>query len=202
MSNGSPDGSEALYREAISRLQDALERAGRTDTPEPTAMTMACTLPDGWPSARTVLLKGLDERGAVFYTNRHSRKGQALEADPRVALSFHWQTLAEQAHIIGVAVPVSDDEADAYWASRPRISRLGGWASQQSRILDDPEALQQRLAHYDREFPDEVPRPPHWSGYCVVPRSIELWKSGEGRLHQRERYFQDATGWHHVFLNP
>ncbi len=171
------------------------QRAADEGVPEHTAMTLATVHPDGRPAARTVLLKDVDQRGFVFYTNRRSRKGHDLAATASAALCFHWHALASQVLVEGDVELVSDAEADAYYASRPRLSRLGAWASQQSQPLRDREELAARVEEYDQRFPGEdIPRPPHWSGYRVIPRFMEFWYAGDGRLHERERYELPAEG--------
>ncbi|MBK1734272.1 pyridoxamine 5'-phosphate oxidase [Halorhodospira abdelmalekii] len=194
--------SDARYREALARVEQVLERAKATDLMEPTAGVLATAGCDGWPTARTVLLKGLDEQGALFYTNRRSRKARQLAENPRASLCFLWQPLAEQVELCGAVVPVSAEEADAYWATRPRISQVGGWASEQSEPLMARRHLEERAAEIERRFPDAIPRPPHWSGYRLVPVTIELWRAGDGRLHERERYTLRPEGWVHEWLNP
>lgn len=194
--------SDAKYREAVERVREVLERAAATDTPEPMAVSLATSGADGWPHCRTVLLKQWDEWGAVFYTNRESRKGRELAENPRASLCFFWQALAEQVEISGVVAPVAEEEADGYWASRARLSQIGGWASQQSQPLANREELEKRVAEIERRYPGGVPRPPHWSGYRVIPSMIEFWRAREGRLHDRERYYLDANGWMHTLLNP
>lgn len=194
--------SDTIYQEALSRVHQVLERARAADLPEPTAGVLATVGQDGWPAARTVLLKQLDERGAVFYTNRTSRKGQHLAENPRAALCLHFQPLYEQVEIRGVVAAVSAHEADHYWAQRERLSQLGAWASHQSEPLASRHELEARLEEVEARFPERVPRPPHWSGYRIIPASIELWSAGDGRLHQRERYEQRADGWCHFLLNP
>ncbi len=194
--------TDGVYRRAVERLRDVLERAAGTDVFEPGAAVLATAGADGWPSARTVLLKGLDENGAVFYTNRNSRKARQLTENPRAALCFFWPPLAEQVEIRGVVAPVGDEEADRYWATRPRLSQVGGWASRQSDPLDSRAELDARVAEVEAAFPDAVPRPAHWSGYRLIPYSIEFWKAGDGRLHDRERYEFTPAGWMHTLLNP
>ena len=142
-----------------------------------------------------VLLKDFDARGFTFYTNTESAKGVELAANPQAALLFHWKSLARQIRIEGVVEPVTDAEADAYYASRPRISRLGAWASDQSRPLDARLTLEQRLAEYEAKYPGEdIPRPPHWSGYRVLPDSFEFWQNMPFRLHDRTVYTRSADG--------
>lgn len=193
----------SLYEEAIQRLQALLDEARQTDLAEPNAMTLATVSPEGRPTARVVLLKGLDERGAVFYTNTLSRKGQQLDANPRAALCFFWQPLTAQVLIEGCAERVADAEADAYWATRPRESQLGAWASEQSRLLTDRETLEARYADYERQFAAQpIPRPAHWTGYRVVPDLIEFWFGRPGRMHERQRYHLHNGAWRRDWVNP
>ncbi len=194
--------SDAVYQEALGRVEQVFERARATDLPEPTAGILATVGTSGWPSARTVLLKQLDDAGAVFYTNRNSRKGQDLAENPRASLCFHFQPLYEQVEIRGVVAGISDREADRYWETRPRMSQIGGWASHQSEPLATRKELEARVAELEERFPERVPRPPHWSGYRIIPSSIELWSAGDGRLHERERYELRSEGWCHFLLNP
>jgi pyridoxamine 5'-phosphate oxidase len=192
-----------LYQEALSRFQAVLEQARLTELAEPTAFTLATAGADGRPAARTVLLKEMNERGFVFYTNTLSRKGRHLAANPQAALCFFWQPLMQQVLVQGRVERVSDAEADAYWATRPRLSRLGAWASLQSEPLEQRELLEARLAEYEARFADqEVPRPGHWSGYRVVPDFIEFWSARSGRLHDRERYVLEPSGWRKLLINP
>lgn len=192
-----------LYQQALDRLQSLLRQAADTDLAEPTAMTLATVDAEGRPTARTVLLKAIDARGLVFYTNTQSRKGRALAVNPRAALCFFWQPLLVQVLVEGEVEPVTAAEADAYWATRPRASQLGAWASQQSQPLRDREELEQRYAEYEGRYAGQpVPRPPHWSGYRVVPDLIEFWLSRPGRLHERERYVRQPKGWHKLLINP
>lgn len=166
-------------------------------------MSLATVSPDGVPSVRTVLLKSVDARGFVFYTNLESRKGRELRATPLAALCFYWPALDLQIRIEGIVEPVSDDEADAYFASRPRESQIGAWASLQSEELASMNALRDRVAEMKARFADgPVPRPPHWSGRRVVPSSIEFWEAGEFRLHERRHYERDNGGWKMRRLYP
>ena len=163
---------------------------------DPNAMTLATATADGAPSARIVLLKGHDARGFVFYTNRQSRKGDELAATRRAALLFHWKSLGRQVRIEGTVEDVSDAEADAYFASRPRQSRLGAWASDQSRPLAGRAILEQRLADVEAAYPGEaIPRPPHWSGYRVLPTRIEFWQEAPFRLHERTVFLRHGDEW-------
>lgn len=194
-----------LYIEALDTFRELLDEARAAGDPEPTAMTLATASRDGRPAARTVLLKGVDARGFVFFTNFDSRKGQHLRENPQAALLFLWKTLRHQvqAKIEGRVERVSDEEADAYFASRPRMSQLGAWASLQSQTLDSREIFEKRLADYEREFAGgEVPRPPHWGGYRVVPDRIEFWYGAEFRLHERHCYERVDGTWTKRLLYP
>ncbi len=180
-------------------LGDAVE-AGVS---EPNAMTLATVGADGQPAARIVLLKGVDERGFVFYTNYESRKARDLAAHPRAALAFWWEPLERQVRVEGTVARVSQAESDAYFARRPRGSRLGAWASDQSRPVPDRAALEQRLAALEEEHPgDDVPRPPHWGGFRLAPTRVEFWQGRPNRLHDRLAYTRTAEGWEGVRLAP
>jgi pyridoxamine 5'-phosphate oxidase len=178
---------------ACRRWIDVARAAGVHD---PDAMTLATVDPDGIPTARAVLLRGLDARGFVLYTNRTSEKGRALDATGRAALHFLWTELRRQIRIEGHAERVADEESDAYFARRPRASQLGAWASPQSTVLTSRAELDDAFTDAAVRFADqEVPRPPHWGGYRIVPRRIELWQGREARLHDRLRYDRTDDGW-------
>lgn len=173
----------------VAQIQAWLEDAKRTGLPNPNAMTVATVDADGRPSARIVLLKSLDQRGAVWFTNRESRKGLALAAHPRAALLFHWDALNRQVRIEGSVTLVPDSESDAYFATRPRESRIGAWASDQSQPVRDRAELERRFKEAEQRFAGaDVPRPPHWGGYRVSLDSIEFWQGHEFRLHDRIVY--------------
>ena len=165
---------------------------------DPNAMALATVAADGMPSVRMVLLKGFDETGFVFFTNLESRKGEQLKANPKAALCFHWKTLQRSARVEGSVTPVSPAEADAYFATRARSSRIGAWASKQSRPLASRFDLERRIAEYTARFGlGEVPRPPFWSGFRLAPLRIEFWKNGAFRLHDRLVFTRAdlAEGW-------
>jgi len=192
-----------LHQEALERFQKLLAAARETALPEPTAVTLATAGADARPSARTVLLKAADERGFVFYTNLRSRKGRQLRENPHAALCFFWQTLFEQVLVEGPVQAVSDEEADAYWVRRPRESQLGAWASAQSEPLESRETLERRFAEYRERFAGApVPRPPHWSGFRLVPERFEFWRFADARLHDRVCYWRENGKWAVTLLNP
>lgn len=194
-----------LYAEALATFARLLDEAKAAGDPEPTAMTVATADAQGRPSARTVLLKAFDARGFVFYTNYDSRKGQQLTANPNAALLFLWKTLREQVQvkIEGTVEPVTLAEAEAYFASRPRPSQIGAWASLQSQTLDARDTFETRIDDFEKKFEGmDVPRPPHWSGYRVVPEMIEFWYGARYRLHERQHYERVDGQWTQRMLYP
>jgi pyridoxamine 5'-phosphate oxidase len=179
----------------IAQFNAWMEDASRTGLPNPNAMTLATIDPDGRPSARIVLLKSIDARGAVFFTNYESRKGAALAAHPRAALLLHWDSLNRQVRIEGSVTMTSVAESDAYFATRPRESQLGAWASDQSRPAPDRAELDRRFREAEQRFAGrDVPRPPHWGGYRVSLDAIEFWQGHPARLHDRIVYSPDGRG--------
>jgi pyridoxamine 5'-phosphate oxidase len=179
----------------FARFQEWMDAAWAHEPEDANAMTLATATPDGTPAARIVLLKGADQRGFVFYTNKESRKGEELAANAHAALLFHWKPLGRQVRIEGYVEHVADAEADAYYATRPRISRLGAWASDQSRVLPDRVELERRLAANEARYPgDDIPRPPHWSGYRIIPKRFEFWQNMPFRLHDRTVYARAPDG--------
>jgi pyridoxamine 5'-phosphate oxidase len=194
-----------LYREALDTFAHLLERAKQSEDVEPTAMTLSTLGKNGRPSARTVLLKAFDERGFVFYTNFESHKGRQIASNPQAALLFLWKHLDNiiQARIEGTVEPVTAEEADVYFASRPRESQIGAWASKQSATLDSRETFDQQIAFYEKKFEGiDVPRPPHWSGFRVVPEMIEFWYGAQFRLHERQCYERVNGEWTKRMLFP
>lgn len=194
-----------LMQEAMAAFAVLLQEAKDAGDPEPTAMTLATSDSSGRISARTVLLKEQDERGFVFYTNTLSSKGQQLAQHPRAALLFLWKTLRHQVQfkVEGMVEPVSESEADAYFQTRPRGSQIGAWASTQSQTLDARSTLLQRVADFEQQFGDGlIPRPPHWSGFRVLPDMMETWFGAPFRLHERTRYEIENGQWTKRLLFP
>lgn len=178
--------------------------AEKMEPNDPNAMSLATIDPDGRPSLRIMLLKGADERGFVFFTNRDSRKGLAIASHPAVALCFHWKTLGRQVRVTGNAAMIDEEESDAYYDSRPLGSRIGAWASLQSRPLENRSALAARVSAVESRFAagQAPPRPPHWGGYCVAPETIEFWHDGPHRLHTRVLYTKTPDDWARSMLYP
>jgi pyridoxamine 5'-phosphate oxidase len=192
-----------LDDDPLRQLAAWYAEAESAGTPVPEAMTLATATPEGRPSARIVLLKGLDARGLTFFTNRESRKGRELAANPRAALVLHWQPLGRQARVEGAVVELGRDEVERYWRTRPRGSRVAARASAQSQPVASRAELDARFAAEDeRHAEDEVPLPAEWSGYRVVPDAVELWEHRDDRLHDRVRYERDGTRWRRQRLQP
>lgn len=180
-----------------------LDQAIAAGLPDPNAFTLATSTPDGWPSARAVLLKALDGRGFTFFTNYDSRKGRELAANPRAAMVFLWQTLERQVRVEGTVEVVTAAESDEYYAVRPLGSRLGAWASPQSAVIPGREFLERQHAELTARYPDgAVPRPANWGGYRVLPRVIEFWQGRPSRLHDRIRFTLAAGAWVRDRLAP
>ncbi|MGH7680929.1 MAG: pyridoxamine 5'-phosphate oxidase [Candidatus Eiseniibacteriota bacterium] len=192
----------------LALFREWFEAAAKTDLPEPSAVALATVGADGRPSARMVLARGVDAHGIVFYTNAESRKGRELGGahggGAPVSLCFYWPPLARQVRIEGIASPVSGAEADRYWASRPRAHQVAAWASPQSRPLPGGrDELARHFEEMDRKLPQtNVPRPPHWTGFRVVPAAIEFWQGRDNRLHDRTLYTRHGDGWKAVTLGP
>jgi pyridoxamine 5'-phosphate oxidase len=189
--------------EPFDRFKVLFEQAKVSQPKDPNACVLASVDEHGRPSARVVLLKDVDARGFVVYTNQQSRKGRELIGSGVAALCFYWPSLDQQVRIEGAVEEVDAKEADTYFATRPRISQLGAWASLQSQPLASRAALELRLAEVQKKYDgQEVPRPPHWGGFRLVPDRIEFWKAGEFRLHHREEYRRDPSGWEKGLLFP
>jgi pyridoxamine 5'-phosphate oxidase len=186
------------------QLQYWLDQAARMGVVEPNAMVLATSDPQGRPSSRTVLAKGLDVRGVVFFTNYTSTKSHELSATRYASATFPWYSLQRQAHVRGTVEKVDHAETKAYWASRPRESQLGAWASPQSVVVSGRNTLDSSLANIQRQFADaeEVPVPPHWGGWRIRPEVVEFWQGRRNRMHDRLRYRQSMDGWKVERLGP
>ncbi len=193
----------ASHADPLQQFDQWLQEAIRSEVPEPNAMTLATVGSDLRPSTRIVLIKGYDARGIVWYTNYHSRKGRELAGNPYAALQFHWVELERVVRIEGVVEPVSGEESDAYFQSRPLDSRIGAWASPQSEVIDGRSVLVANAARYSAQFLLQPPRPSHWGGYRLRPDAWQFWQGRKSRLHDRLRYTaQPGGGWLRERLAP
>jgi len=192
----------ASHPDPLQQFSHWLRQALDAQLPEPNAMTLATVGPDGRPSTRVVLIKGYDERGIVWFSNYHSRKGRELAVNAFAALQFHWVELERVVRVEGRVDKVSDAESDAYYQSRPLDSRLGAWASPQSEVIASRAVLLANAAKYGAQFLLHPPRPPHWGGYRLTPENWEFWQGRKSRLHDRLRYRSDGTQWVRERLAP
>jgi pyridoxamine 5'-phosphate oxidase len=187
----------------FEQLRDWYAAARDAGVPEPEAAALATATPDGRPSVRIVLLRGFDADGVAFYTNYESRKGRELDGNPQAAIAVHWPLQQRQVRIEGPVERLPPEASDAYYAGRPRGSRIGAWASRQGRVLPDRETLEARVAELEARWPgEEIPRPPYWGGYRLRPRAIEFWEGRPSRLHDRIHYVREDGGWRVERLSP
>ncbi len=189
-------------KDPFALFEEVFQEAEALGIDEPNAMVLSSVGDDGRPSSRVVLLKAFDRRGFVFYTNFESRKGREILAHPDVSLNFYWRELGKQIRIEGRAEPVADEEADAYFATRDHSSQVGAWASRQSRPMTGRAALLSAAGKVKLRYPGKVPRPPHWSGFRVVPSAFELWVKGIFRLHDRTVFEKEGDGWRSYKVFP
>jgi pyridoxamine 5'-phosphate oxidase len=199
---GSASGPDAPTGNPLQIVLAWYELARAEGVPEPEAAALATATPDGRPSVRMVLIRGIDARGVRFFTNRESRKGRELGANPHGAIAIHWHPMQRQIRLEGPVEPLSDEESDAYFESRPYGSRLSAWASHQSEVLTDYESLERAVVEYGARYPETVPRPPYWGGYLLRPDAIEFWQGRPNRLHDRVRHVRSDDGWRSDRLAP
>jgi pyridoxamine 5'-phosphate oxidase len=198
-----PQSTDDVVNDPYALFTEWFTDAKASEINDPNAMALATIDKDDTPSVRMVLLKDYDQKGFVFYTNKESRKGLALQANPRAALLFHWKSLGRQIRIEGPVSYVSDAESDEYYASRPRGSRIGAWASQQSQPIASRAELEARVEVIEKQYEgQDIPRPAHWGGYLVAPKRIEFWHEGPYRLHSRIVFTATANGWEKSMICP
>ena len=186
----------------MAQVREWFDAAHAAGVHEPEAAALATASPDGRPAVRIVLIRGIDERGISWYTNRESRKGRELAANPRAAVAFHWASLERQVRLEGPVELLDDEESDAYFAGRPHMSRIGAWASRQGTVIPGMAHLDARVAEYAERYPDAVPRPEYWGGYLLRPDAVEFWQGRPNRLHDRIHHIRDGDGWRVERLAP
>ena len=188
----------------IELFKKWFSKAEESEINDPNAVAVATSNKDNQPNVRMVLLKGLSEKGFVFYTNFNSKKGNELKENQKASMCFHWKSLRRQVRVICKVEEVSAKEADDYYNSRPYKNRIGAWASSQSEILNKRETFTEKIKEFEKKFPDQkkVPRPPHWSGWRLLPKEIEFWLDGEGRIHERLNYVKENGEWKKGLLYP
>ena len=179
-------------------------KAEKTEINDPNAVAVATSNKDNQPNVRMVLLKGLNDKGFVFYTNFNSKKGEELKSNKKASMCFHWKSLRRQVRILGKVEEVTSKEADDYYYTRPYKNRIGAWASSQSQILNKRETFIDKIEEFEKKYPDQnkIPRPPHWSGWRLIPNEIEFWLDGEGRIHERLNYIRSNDKWSKELLYP
>lgn len=204
MPEGNPRGGMQMDEavEPFGFFAKWMEDAKHSELNDPNAMSLATATPEGVPSVRIVLCKGFDEKGFKFYTNGESRKGGELRANAHAALCFHWKSRQRQVRVEGKITELPPEDADRYFQRRARMSQIGAWASQQSRPLESREKLMEATAEIEEKFPEEVPRPPYWTGFLVTPQAVEFWQEGDYRLHDRFVFTAGADGWKRQRLYP
>ena len=188
----------------IELFKKWFSKAEKSEINDPNAVAVATSSKNNQPNVRMVLLKGLSDKGFVFYTNFNSKKGSELKENQKASMCFHWKSLRRQVRVIGKVEEVSAKEADEYFYSRPYKNRIGAWASSQSKILDKRETFLKNIKEFEKKYPDQknVPRPPHWSGWRLLPEEIEFWLDGDGRIHERLNYRKNNNRWDRELLYP
>ena len=188
----------------IDLFKNWFKKAEETEVNDPNALALGTADQKNQPSVRMVLLKGLSNEGFVFYTNFNSKKGSDLKNNQQASMCFHWKSLRRQVRVIGKVQQVTDKEADRYYNSRPYKNRISAWASNQSKKLDSRDTFLKKIAEFEKKYPDQnnVPRPPHWSGWRILPKEIEFWLDGEGRIHERLNYINTNGKWTKEILYP
>ena len=188
----------------IDLFKKWFKKAEETEINDPNAVALATADQKNQPSVRMVLLKGLSDKGFVFYTNFNSKKGSDLKSNQQASMCFHWKSLRRQVRVIGQVEQVTEKEADEYYNSRPYKNRISAWASNQSEQLESREVFLKKIAEFEKKYPDtnNVPRPPHWSGWRILPKEIEFWLDGEGRIHERLNYINQKGKWTKEILYP